>query len=126
MGRTRKEYLASLTPPLAKVGKGRISAAGHAAIDEAIKNGMTFTDMPVTAVGKEINSKDAGKVTETNSFSATPEPLHSGGWYATVNNKRVKIDGKSVCTTCGYSLDYQNCLVSSVVGPDSDIVRVTR
>ena len=124
---TRRDYLASLTPPLAKANsRGRLSAAAHAAIDEAVKNGMTFTDMPVTAVGKEINSKDVSKVTQTDDFSATPEPLHSGGWFAEIGGKKVKISGNSVCTTCGFSLDYQNCLVSEVVGPHSDIVRAMR
>lgn len=121
---TRREYAVSLG--LATNGRGRMSAAAHAAIDEAVKNGMTFSDMPQRGVGKEINSKDVSKGNPEESFSATPEPIHSGGWYATVGNKRVKIDGRSVCTTCGYSLDYQNCLVSSVVGPDSNIVRVVR
>lgn len=121
---TRREYAVSLG--LATNGRGRMSAAAHAAIDEAVKNGMTFSDMPDRPVGKEINSKDVSKSSSVENFSATPEPIHSGGWYATVGNKRVKIDGRSVCTTCGYSLDYQNCLVSSVVGPDSNIVRVVR
>lgn len=121
---TRREYAVSLG--LATNGRGRMSAAAHAAIDEAVKNGMTFSDMPQRGVGKEINSKDVSRGNPEESFSATPEPIHSGGWYATVGNKRVKIDGRSVCTTCGYSLDYQNCLVSSVVGPDSNIVRVVR
>lgn len=122
---TRREYLVS--KGLASNGRGRLSAAAHAAIDEAVKNGMTFSDMPQSSgVGKEINSKDVSKVTQTDDFSATPEPLHSGGWFAEINGKKVKISGNSVCTACGFSLDYQNCLVSEVVGPHSDIVRAMR
>lgn len=124
---TRREYLASLTPPLAKANsRGRLSAAAHAAIDEAVKNGMTFTDMPKSGVGKQIDSKDVSKVTQTDSFSATPDPMYSGGWYALINGKKVTISGKSVCTSCGYSLDYQDCLVSETVGPNSEMVRVLR
>lgn len=120
---TRREYAISLG--LAKDGRGRMSGAAHAAIDEAVKNGMSFSDMPSRGVGKQIDSKDVSKGNPEDSFSATPEPFHNGNWFATVNNKRVKISGRSVCTTCGYSLDYQNCLTPSVVGPDSEIVRVS-
>lgn len=48
---TPREYLASLTPPLAKMGRGRLSAAAHAKIDEMTAQGYTFAE-PVKVAAK--------------------------------------------------------------------------
>lgn len=42
--KTPREYLASLTPPLAKMGRGRFSAAAKAELARAAKAGMKFAD----------------------------------------------------------------------------------
>lgn len=41
---TRKEYLSSLNPPLARMGRGRLSAEANAEIERCVAKGMTFDD----------------------------------------------------------------------------------
>lgn len=107
---TRKEYLASLNPPLAKIGKGRISAEGHAAIDEAVAKGMQFSDLRVTDTDKPMKSVEVAKKNAVEEFfGATPDRLYDGGWYVLEGKKKVVISGTEVCRNCKNSLDWHSC-----------------
>ena len=61
---TKKEYAISLG--LAKSGRGRLSLAAHKAIDEAISNGMVFSDTktPPPVVTKKHNHNQSVKSRE--------------------------------------------------------------
>lgn len=118
---TRREYLVGLG--LATPGRGRLSAAAHAAIDKAVSEGMTFSDMAKTSA--PVKSADVAK-TEQDYFGETAQRLHDGGWYVEENGKRREISGREVCRTCGYSLDYQNCSSPTFPAESGEMILVMR
>lgn len=122
---TRREYLVGLG--LATPGRGRLSAAAHAAIDKAVSEGMTFSDMAKTSA--PVKSADVAKTvknTEQDYFGETAQRLHDGGWYVEENGKRREISGREVCRTCGYSLDYQNCSSPTFPAESGEMILVMR
>lgn len=88
---TKKEYAISLG--LAKSGRGRLSLAAHKAIDEAISNGMVFSDTktPPPVVPKKAQSQPVRKV-KGNLIGYTTE-----GWTV----------GFRMCRKCAQ--DINNC-----------------
>ena len=125
---TRKEYLSKLDPPLAKVGKGRISAAGHAAIDAAHAKGMRFSDVKYSDSAEPVKSAEVSKSSEAEMyFGATPDRLYNGGWHIMSRGKKLKVSGNEVCRSCRTSLDWHSCNLPTFPDPASnDIVPVMR
>lgn len=92
---TRKEYAISLG--LAKPGRGRMSLDAHKAIDNAIQEGMVFSDSltppPKKATPKPKEIKPVRKV-KGNLRGFTPE-----GWPV----------GFRMCRTCAKDCNYCRC-----------------
>lgn len=120
---TRREYAIRLG--LAKEGRGRLSAAAHEAINEALAKGMRFSDVPVSDT--PVTSQEASKKnTEGTFFGDTPDPLYNGGWYVVEDGKRISISGKEVCRTCMNSLDYHRCLTPTFPSANGVMLAVVR
>lgn len=96
MGITRKEYLASLTPPLAKIGRGRLSVQANQEIERAIReDGMTFDDYvdgarvvktPTVTQSKPRTVAATKPVTQSNfeaediAIPGDPAPIKAGSY----------------------------------------------
>jgi hypothetical protein len=124
-----KVYLSELTPPLAKLGKGRLSLNAKAHLDKRIRAGDTFDDYPkgapiVKRNGKAVRKRlpKAGEKVFRNSKKVVDElrgqTFPPGTRYfvpVSINSDKViKISGKTSCAICRYSLDYCQCAMPSV------------
>lgn len=125
---TRREYLAGLNPPLATMGRGRLSAEAHAKIDEMLAQGMKFSDVKSTGNSdKPVTSKDASKANHSGEFfGETPARIWNGGWYRVDKGKRIDVSGAAACGKCRYSLDYQGCEDPTAVDNIGRLVPVYR
>lgn len=123
---TKREWLASLNPPLAKTGRGKFSNEAKAAIAKAIAEGMTFSDnAPAPKVVKDDNAPEA----EDKPRGVSPEnaevvfenerPYYGMRWYGNENGKRVEVSNRSACMNCGYSLLGHVCQNALVINPKS-------
>ena len=129
---TMREYAAS--KGLAKAGaRGRLSREAHAAIQEAIANGMTFKDSPsVSPARSNSDSGDSESAAKSDSvdakdfFGSTPEPFFPDGWHYYENGKRVNVPMSAACGQCGYSLGYQNCEKPTTISRRAEMVPVMR
>lgn len=131
---TRKAYAVSLG--LANEGRGRMSREALAAIDKAISEGMTFSDMdkhhtgakfgrtkgtapkPVTRAPRQINLKSENVST---GVEVERPPTYSKDTFWTYTNdkgKTVKVNGIQVCTHCRFSLYWHKCGNPSAVTAD--------
>lgn len=110
---TKREYLASLNPPLAKPGRGRFSAAAKLALAEAEANGVVFTD--VTSLTKESPESSSDD-------SEHSGPRNSGGRSASTDWKPEPISSLPTFPTYGtkYNLEPKVRNVSQVLGKDSE------
>ena len=114
---TMREYLAGLNPPLAKMGRGRFSAAAKAEIEKQLAAGMQFSDSPGNSAPVKTKKDSAPKkekkpASVSGSFGDTPDKIwHNAQWYVEENGKKIPLSGIEVCRTCGYSLDYQACRI---------------
>lgn len=126
---TQREYLASLTPPLAIPGaRGRLSAKAHEALAAARAKGITFAeDMPpepkVTRVRKAKPKLNLATPVNPNVSDETPTPTedkpvsifapHRRNWtdakYLMFAEPAGKTWFKTPCTECGYSVGNCRC-----------------
>lgn len=131
---TRKQFAVSLG--LANEGRGRMSREALAAIDKAISEGMTFSDMDKhhsnAKFGKRAGEKNAHTGPKPRQIQLKSEssagdipmeapPTYSKNDYWTYQNekgKSVKVDGRQVCIPCGYSLMWHKCDNPSTVTAD--------
>jgi hypothetical protein len=124
-----KHYLASLNPPLAKEGKGRLSLAAKAHLDKRIKAGDTFDDYPkgapvVKRNGKAVRKRlpRAGEKVFRNSKKVVDDlrgqTFPPGTRYfvpVSINSDKViKVSNRTSCAICRYALDYCECGMPSV------------
>lgn len=128
---TPREYLFSLG--LAKMGRGKFSAAAHDALAKAVADGMQFKDVtvvkaPVAVVTKSDNNVKPVK-TETVKVStkpadrpnarivdglmveAAPRYMHDNYIANDIDDTKIKKTWKDTCNGCGYSIRW--CLCAS-------------
>ena len=121
---TRRDWL--VEKGLAKPGRGRMSKEAHEAINEAIANGMKFSDVKDSG-DKPVKSEEVTKnALSGDFFGETPAQIYFGNWKMTDRGKTVTLSEKEVCSTCGISLGWHRC--SNPTHPNSvgEIVEVTR
>jgi hypothetical protein len=115
---TQREYLAGLNPPLAKLGRGKFSKEAHAALAEAIANGVTF-DEPAYKIAKvkEVATEGA------EAPSQLPRPVRAvERAYQISPQKRVRqvkcmygedssghVVGFALCQRCTYHVSLCSC-----------------
>lgn len=118
---SRREY--AITLGLAIPGRGRLSRAANIACDEAASNGMEF-DLPLSALVKTPRSSKP-KVTfdpkgrGAKKFVTNTAPVEEEEWNIQAalypNDQMWKsetgklVNGRTVCSPCGYSLQYHRC-----------------
>ena len=114
----RRDWLVS--QGLATPGRGRLSAAAHAAIDKAVSEGMRFSDMPSGNANETVTSKSVkvGAAADEQYYGPTPEPRYNGGWTIEYKGKTVEFSGRNCCGNCKVSLDYHFCDSPTAVSPD--------
>lgn len=109
---TRKQYLAGLNPPLASLGRGRLSATANAEIERAIReDGMTFSDYadgarvvktPVVTQSKPRAVAAVKPVTQSDFkdtdivIPAGPAPIKAGSYDPAVVRAWAKENGHAV------------------------------
>lgn len=85
---TAREYLASLTPPLAKAGtRGKFSKVAHEALEAAKASGMTFADVKPAVVAKAPKAPKPAKVAKVDLTEAdVPAPARESivDWSASM------------------------------------------
>jgi len=110
-----KEWLAERG--LAKLGKGRISQAGHDALAKAVSEGIKFEDYPKTKIVTTESVKVGGRVHKhkvTRYESPATDiveiaPYHYNYdthrvWEENDSGKRIERSLKEVCSNCRVSL----------------------
>lgn len=114
---TRREYAASLTPPLAIAGaRGKLSREAHAAIAAAEAKGMQFKDTQYT-----INLANAGKPKEDKPVkektvsdktvleSVLTYPRDTVWVGKDSQGKPVTANSRQICLNCATSLVGHDC-----------------
>lgn len=127
---SRRDYAASLGLAIAGA-RGRLSRAANEACDLAEKNGMEF-DIPLSAAvtiprrsKPTVDPKAKGKA---KFAKAKVQPLEEEEWNiqdAVYSNSQMwkstsgqLVNGRAVCSQCGFSLQYHLCKnPSAVVSP---------
>lgn len=109
---TRKDY--AVTLGLAKAGKGRMSREAHAAVDKAIAEGMTFTDVRVSkdaAPKGPVVAKDGPQDAVENPYGDAfmRYPMDQLFTYEDDKGKSHVVNARQACMGCGYSLVGHTC-----------------
>ena len=120
---TRREWL--VERGLATKGRGRLSAAAHAAIEEAVAAGHVFSDMP-KGDSAPSTSKEVKTGAQPAYFGPSPEPFFNGGWKIIYQGNTIPMSGRNVCIKCGCSLDYHRCENPTGLNPRGEVVPVFR
>jgi len=113
---TKREYLAGLTPPLAKPGRGRFSAAAKDALAEAEARGVVFDDAAPTVKTPKVEKVESASADSEQHGRALPlvEPSRplAGPVYGDKFNVRPKVrDVKSMTgqDSEGRDIAFANC-----------------
>lgn len=114
----------AVTQGLATPGRGRMSREAHAAIQEAIAGGMTFSDYKgapsrrgtqtplakmVRAKRQESEKQPTDVVENTYAGGFFRYPMDQIFTYTDDNGKTHEISSRPACMNCGYSLVGHTC-----------------
>lgn len=119
---TKREYV--IQKGLAKPGRGRMSAAAHTAIKEAINKGIVFDDPSGKTVVVVSTDESGNEVKTTKRIADVPEvpdprPDRPLGMYSfkNPNGSTFKRSHTVACAKCSYSLQWCYCEQGPVLFP---------
>ena len=114
-----REYLMSLTPPLAKPGRGRFSGAAKEALAKARAEGVVFLDKAKGGVvaSVPVMTESGQVVTEkrmVNEYAQHAPALRTGMLtFVKADGNTMKVNSTEGCVSCLYSFGWCKCEVPS-------------
>ena len=110
----KRTYLCSLTPPLAKPGRGRFSRAALDALAAAEAAGVVFSDSRTNIVSVPVQAEDGTVTTEqreVDPYAHHADPIREGRLTFVGEGIKLSVNVSEACHHCRYSFGWCYCAV---------------